>query len=65
MYGNYYMLRRYIAIIRKRSQNGEDGRTGVYMRGETTSRMMAADRPYGVFYDFYSVSLEYFVYHLL
>jgi hypothetical protein len=35
-------------------------RTGVYMREETTSRLMAADRPYGEFYDFYSVSPEYF-----
>jgi hypothetical protein len=25
---------------------------------------MAADRPYGEFYDFYSISLEYFGYHL-
>jgi hypothetical protein len=24
---------------------------------------MAADRPYGEFYDFYSISLEYFGYH--
>jgi hypothetical protein len=28
----------------------------------TTSRAMAADRPYGEFYDFYSVSPEYFGY---
>jgi hypothetical protein len=28
---------------------------------ELTSRVMAADRPYGEFYDFYSVSSEYFV----
>ena len=27
----------------------------------TTSRMTAADRPYGKFYDFYSVSPENFV----
>jgi hypothetical protein len=27
-----------------------------------TSRVMAADRPYGEFYDFYSVSTEYFGY---
>jgi hypothetical protein len=33
------------------------------MREGTTSRVMAADRPYGEFYDFYSVSLEYFGYH--
>jgi hypothetical protein len=26
----------------------------------TTSRVMAADKPYGEFYDFYSVSPEYF-----
>jgi hypothetical protein len=26
------------------------------MREGTTSRVMAADRPYGEFYDFYSVS---------
>jgi hypothetical protein len=26
----------------------------------TTSRVMAVDRPYGQFYDFYSVSPEYF-----
>jgi hypothetical protein len=25
--------------------------------------VMAADRPYGEFYDFYSVSPEYFEYH--
>jgi hypothetical protein len=35
------------------------------MREETTSRVMAADRPYGEFYDFYSVSPEYFGYHLV
>jgi hypothetical protein len=29
----------------------------------TTLRVMATDRPYGEFYDFYSVSLEYFGYH--
>jgi len=28
------------------------------MREETTSRVTAADRPYGEFYDFYSVRLE-------
>jgi hypothetical protein len=37
--------------------------TGVYMREGTTSRVMAGDRPYGEFYDFYSVSPEYFGYH--
>jgi hypothetical protein len=31
----------------------------------TTSRVMAADRPYGEFYDFYSVSPEYFGYTLV
>jgi len=45
---------------RKRSKNGGDGGTGVYMREETTSRVTAADRPYGKFYDFYSVSPENF-----
>jgi len=43
-----------------RSKNGGDGGTGVYMREETTSRVTAADRPYGKFYDFYSVSPENF-----
>jgi hypothetical protein len=33
------------------------------MREGTTSRVMAADKPYGEFYDFYSVSPEYFGYH--
>jgi hypothetical protein len=33
------------------------------MREGTTSRVMAADRPYGEFYDFYSVSPEYFGYY--
>jgi hypothetical protein len=37
-----------------------EGGTGVYMREGTTSRVMVADRPYGEFYDFYSVSPEYF-----
>jgi hypothetical protein len=45
---------------RKRSKNGGDSGTGVYIREETTSRVTAADRPYGKFYDFYSVSLETF-----
>jgi hypothetical protein len=44
---------------RKRSKNGGDGGTAVYMREGTTSRMMAADRPYGDCYDFYSVRPEY------
>jgi hypothetical protein len=33
------------------------------MREGTTSRVMAADRPYGEFYDFYSINPEYFGYH--
>jgi hypothetical protein len=37
---------------RKRSKNGGDDETGVYMREGTTSKVMAADRPYGEFYDF-------------
>jgi hypothetical protein len=41
-------------------QNGGDGGTGVYMREGTTSRVMAVDRPYSEFYDFFSVSPEYF-----
>ena len=45
---------------RKRSKNGGEGGTGVYMREGTTSRVTVADRPYGEFYDFYSVSLENF-----
>jgi hypothetical protein len=43
---------------RKRSKNGGDGGNSVYMREGTTSRVMAADRLYGGFYDFYSVSPE-------
>ena len=43
-----------------RSKNGGDGGTGVYMREGTTSRVTAADRPYGEFYGFYSVGLENF-----
>jgi hypothetical protein len=50
---------------RKRSKNGRDGGTGVYMWEGTTSRVMAADRPYGEFYDFYSVSPEYFGFTLV
>jgi hypothetical protein len=44
----------------KCSKNGGDGGTGVYVRERTTSRVMVADRSYGEFYDFYSVSPEYF-----
>jgi hypothetical protein len=50
---------------RKRSKNEGDGGTGVYMREGTTSRVMAADRPNGEFYDFYSVSPENFGYSLI
>jgi hypothetical protein len=39
--------------------------TGVYMREGTTSKAMGVDRPYGQFYDFYSVSPEYIRYHLI
>jgi hypothetical protein len=35
------------------------------MREGTTSRVMAADRLYGEFYDFYSVRPEYFGFTLL
>jgi hypothetical protein len=45
---------------RNRSKNGEDGGTGVCMREGTTSRVITAHRSYGEFYDFYSVSPEYF-----
>jgi hypothetical protein len=41
-------------------KNGGDGETGVYMREGTNSRVTAADRPYGEFYDFYSVGPENF-----
>jgi hypothetical protein len=47
---------------RKRSINEGDRGTGVYTREGTTSRVMAADRPYGEFYYFYNISLEYFWY---
>jgi hypothetical protein len=49
----------------KRSKNGGDSGTGVYMREGTISRVMAVDRPYGEFYGFYSVSPEYFGYTLV
>jgi hypothetical protein len=45
---------------RKHSKNGGDGGIGVYMREGTTLRVMAASRPCGEFYDFYSISPEYF-----
>jgi hypothetical protein len=35
------------------------------MREGNTSRVMGADRPYGEFYDFYSVGPEYFGYSLV
>jgi hypothetical protein len=54
-----------VRISRKRSKKGGGGGTGVYMREVTTSRVMTADGPYGEFYDFYSVSPEYFGYHLV
>jgi len=46
--------------FRIRSKNGGDSGTGVYMQEGTTSRVMVADRPYGEFYGFYSVSPENF-----
>jgi hypothetical protein len=48
-----------------RSKNGGDGGTSVYTQEGTTLRVMAADRPYGEFHDFYSISPEYFGYHLV
>ena len=50
---------------RKPSKNRGDSGAGVYMREGTTSRVTAADRPYGEFYDFYSVSPENFGYRLV
>jgi hypothetical protein len=50
---------------RKRSKNGGDNGTGVYIREGTTSRVMAADMPYSKFYDFYSTSPEYSGYFLV
>jgi hypothetical protein len=44
--------------FRNRSKNGGESGTDVYMQEGTTSRVMAADTPYGEFYDFYSVSPE-------
>jgi hypothetical protein len=54
-----------IRTSRKRSRNGGEGGTGVYIWEGTISRVMAADRPYAEFNDFYSVSPEYFEYHLV
>jgi hypothetical protein len=48
---------------KKHSKNGGDSGTSVYIWEGTTSRVMVANRPYGKFYDFYNVSLEYFGYH--
>jgi hypothetical protein len=50
---------------RKRSKNGKDSGTGVYMQEGTTSRVVVADRYYGKVYNFYSVSPEYFGYTLV
>jgi hypothetical protein len=50
---------------RKHSKNGGDGGTGVCMWEGTFLRVMAADRPYGEFYDFYSIIAEYFGYTLV
>jgi hypothetical protein len=46
--------------FQKSSKIGKDGGTGVDMREGTTSRVMAADWPYGEFYDFYRINPEYF-----
>jgi hypothetical protein len=46
-------------------QNGGGGGTGIYMREGSTSKVMATDRPYGEFYEFYSVSPEYFGYNFV
>jgi hypothetical protein len=37
-------------------KNGGDSGTSVYMWERTTLRVMVADRPYGEFYDFYSIN---------
>jgi len=55
----------YERTYRKCSKNGGKGGTGVYMQDRTTSRVAAAERPYGEFYDFYSTSPENFGYHLV
>ena len=47
--------------FQKRSKNEGDGGTGVYIREGTTSRVTAADRPYGKFYDFYSQSGNFWI----
>jgi hypothetical protein len=45
---------------RKRSKNWGNAGTDDSMRKGTTSRVMADDRPYGEFYDFYSGRPKYF-----
>jgi hypothetical protein len=50
---------------RKLSKSGGDGGIVIYMPEGTTSRVMAAYRPYNEFYDIYSVSPEYFGYTLV
>jgi hypothetical protein len=52
-------------LAEKDLQEGGDGGTSVYKREGTTSRAMAADRPYGEVYYFYSVSPEYFGFPLV
>jgi hypothetical protein len=65
VHGRVCLTVRQKRAYRKRSKNGGDGGTGVYMWEGTTSRVMAANRPYGGFYDFYSVSPECFGYFLV
>jgi hypothetical protein len=45
--------------------NGGSGGTGVYLWEGATSKVMAVNRPYGEFYNFYSVSPEYLGYTLV
>jgi hypothetical protein len=47
------------------SKNEGDSGTSVYMGEGTTSKVMEADRPYGEFYDFYSINSEYFGYTII
>jgi hypothetical protein len=54
----------YLASM-KRCKHGGDGGTSVNMWEGPPSRVMAAYGPYGDWYDFYSVSPEYFGYHHL
>jgi hypothetical protein len=46
-------------------QIGGDSGSSVYIREGASSRVMAADRPYGEFYDFYNVRPEYFGFTLV